>query len=239
MRAAGRLRVGRPASAKRRPNSRVIDDVAAQLGDHALVEPRARAASRSRQRRRARRRSAPRSCRRQPRPRGRKRSASRRRAEPSPPPKSRPSPRRVNRSRTPIEPTLPVSRARTDAAEPWRDEPLAEPRRHPLRFIWQIDADGRFSIGSDEFTRLIGPHTAAGFGRLWSEIAAAFGLDPDGRVAEAVASRQHLERHHAELAGRRRRSTPAGRTVRPAGAGSRRPLSPAIAASASAAISTA
>ncbi|MDB5574891.1 MAG: hypothetical protein JWR80_67, partial [Bradyrhizobium sp.] len=41
---------------------------------------------------------------------------------------------------------------------------------------------------SDEFTRLIGARTAAGFGRLWSEIAEAFGLDPDGRVAKAVAT---------------------------------------------------
>ena len=55
--------------------------------------------------------------------------------------------------------------------------------------MWQMDAEGRFSLGSDEFTRLIGARTAAGFGRLWSEIAEAFGLDPDGRVLKAVATR--------------------------------------------------
>ena len=54
--------------------------------------------------------------------------------------------------------------------------------------MWQMDADGRFSLGSDEFTRLIGSRTAAGFGRLWSDIAAAFGLDPQGRVLKAVAT---------------------------------------------------
>ena len=32
-------------------------------------------------------------------------------------------------------------------------------------------------------------HLAAGFGRLWSDIAAAFGLDPDGRVMKAFATR--------------------------------------------------
>ena len=32
-----------------------------------------------------------------------------------------------------------------------RRGPLA-PRRLPLRFMWQMDADGRFSLGSDEFT---------------------------------------------------------------------------------------
>ena len=45
-----------------------------------------------------------------------------------------------------------------------------------------MDAEGRFALGSDEFTRLIGAHTAAGFGRPWSEIAEMFGLDPEGRV---------------------------------------------------------
>ena len=49
--------------------------------------------------------------------------------------------------------------------------------------------EGRFSLGSDEFTRLIGARTAAGFGRLWSEIARHFALDPDGRVLKAIATR--------------------------------------------------
>jgi PAS domain S-box-containing protein len=71
----------------------------------------------------------------------------------------------------------------------WHDEPAPPPRSAPLRFIWQMDADGRFSLGSDEFTDLIGAHTAAGFGRLWSEIAETFGLDPDGRVLKAAATR--------------------------------------------------
>lgn len=62
------------------------------------------------------------------------------------------------------------------------------PRQHPLRFLWQMDAEGRFVLGSDEFIRLIGPHTAAGFGRPWREIADEFALDPDGRVAQALAS---------------------------------------------------
>ena len=73
-------------------------------------------------------------------------------------------------------------------APSWLDQPAPNTRRHPLRFMWQMDADGRFSLGSDEFTRLIGSRTAAGFGRLWSDIAAAFGLDPQGRVLKAVAT---------------------------------------------------
>lgn len=72
---------------------------------------------------------------------------------------------------------------------PWLDEPATSPRQHPLRFMWQMDAEGRFLLGSDEFTRLIGARTASGFGRPWSEIVEAFGLDPDGRVLTAVATR--------------------------------------------------
>jgi PAS domain S-box-containing protein len=68
-------------------------------------------------------------------------------------------------------------------------EPSPDPRPYALRFMWQMDADGRFSISRDEFTHLIGVHTAAGFGRPWGEIAETFGLDPDGRVVKAIATR--------------------------------------------------
>ena len=67
---------------------------------------------------------------------------------------------------------------------------VPQPRRFPLRFMWQMDADGRFSLGSDAFTRLIGVRTAAGFGRPWQEIERAFALDPEGLVAEAIATRE-------------------------------------------------
>jgi PAS domain S-box-containing protein len=82
------------------------------------------------------------------------------------------------------EPAPPQVRAAS-----WLDEPAPEPRRHPLRFLWQMDAEGRFSLGSDEFTRLIGVRTAAGFGRRWSEIAESFALDPEDRVLKAFATR--------------------------------------------------
>jgi len=74
-------------------------------------------------------------------------------------------------------------------APPSFGAPAPRPRRHPLRFTWQMDADGRLSLGPDEFTRLIGAHAAAGFGRPWREIAESFGLDPQGRVVEAIATR--------------------------------------------------
>jgi PAS domain S-box-containing protein len=70
-----------------------------------------------------------------------------------------------------------------------RQEPPAE-RRHPLRFVWHMDADGRFGVGSDEFIELMGPRTTAAFGRLWSEVAAELKLDPNNALARAVASHE-------------------------------------------------
>ncbi|EHR05775.1 PAS domain-containing sensor histidine kinase [Bradyrhizobium sp. WSM471] len=68
------------------------------------------------------------------------------------------------------------------------EEPPA-PRQHPLRFLWKADAEGRFVLLSDEFIHLIGPRAAAGFDRPWREIADAFALDPESRVAQALASK--------------------------------------------------
>ena len=59
-----------------------------------------------------------------------------------------------------------------------------------MRFVWQMDADGRFVVGSDEFVELMGPRTTAAFGRLWSEIAAELKLDPENQIARAVATRE-------------------------------------------------
>jgi signal transduction histidine kinase len=82
------------------------------------------------------------------------------------------------------EPTAPSS----VETRSWADEPSLKAFREPLRFIWQIDADGNFLLERGEFTHLIGPRTAAGLNRRWSEIAEIFGLDPDGRVAKVMAA---------------------------------------------------
>jgi nitrogen-specific signal transduction histidine kinase len=79
----------------------------------------------------------------------------------------------------------PATAADHDAAED-----LISERRHPLRFVWQMDATQRFVVGSDEFIALVGPRTTAAFGRQWSEIAAELKLDPDNQVARAVASHE-------------------------------------------------
>jgi hypothetical protein len=74
------------------------------------------------------------------------------------------------------------------AVETIADAPLPDAPRLPLRFTWRMDRDGRFMPRAGEFTRLVGPRISA-FGRPWSEIAATFGLDPEGRVMQAVATR--------------------------------------------------
>ena len=61
-------------------------------------------------------------------------------------------------------------------------------RRLPLRFTWQMDKEGRFTLGSDEFTGLIGPRTTAAFDRPWRDIAETFGFDPEGRMTKAFAT---------------------------------------------------
>jgi PAS domain S-box-containing protein len=68
-------------------------------------------------------------------------------------------------------------------------------RRRPLRFVWQTDEAGRFTLGaSDEFLALVGSRTAAVVGRTWPEVAAELGLDPDGRIARALATRDTWSR---------------------------------------------
>ncbi len=72
--------------------------------------------------------------------------------------------------------------------EPPSEESVPRPR-HPLRFIWQMDADGRFTLGSDEFTEIIGSGMSIALGRPWREINAELCLDPAGRIARAIATR--------------------------------------------------
>ncbi|MGH6724939.1 MAG: PAS domain-containing sensor histidine kinase [Pseudolabrys sp.] len=61
--------------------------------------------------------------------------------------------------------------------------------RSPLRFVWQMDAANRFTLGAEDFAKLIGPNNAAVLDRPWAEIAETLKLDPQGQVAAALASR--------------------------------------------------
>jgi PAS domain S-box-containing protein len=108
------------------------------------------------------------------------------------PSEAKPSPAGEYGSTAPAPPSPAADTAKGAIAETMA-EASADPstdRRHPLRFVWHMDADGRFGVGSDEFVALAGPQTAAAFGRPWQEIAAELKLDPNNQVARAIASRE-------------------------------------------------
>jgi PAS domain S-box-containing protein len=105
---------------------------------------------------------------------------------------------------TPAEP-MPAAPAEPPAAEPSSpaatatpDEPVppkpadTAPRApradRPLRFVWQMDADGRITLGADDFADVIGPQSAAALRRPWREIAGELGLDPGKQIERAIAS---------------------------------------------------
>ena len=64
-----------------------------------------------------------------------------------------------------------------------------EPPRSPVRFVFQMDADGRFTFVSPDFAEVVGPASAIAVGESWGEMAARLGLDPTGAVAGLIARR--------------------------------------------------
>ena len=63
------------------------------------------------------------------------------------------------------------------------------PNGRATRFVWKIDAAGRFSEVSNEFAEAVGPHAADIIGTPFSDISALFNLDPEGKISEALARR--------------------------------------------------
>ena len=57
----------------------------------------------------------------------------------------------------------------------------------PFRFVWQTDAETRFTLTSEEFVDLLGSKSAALLGRSWAEIARTLTLDPSGQIANALS----------------------------------------------------
>ena len=76
--------------------------------------------------------------------------------------------------------------APTDSGQASGDLPA---RRFPSRFVWQIDAANRFTLGTEDFAKMLGPKTMAVLGRPWADVAAELKLDPQGAVANALAAR--------------------------------------------------
>ncbi len=63
------------------------------------------------------------------------------------------------------------------------------PPERAVKFVWQMDADHRFTLVSEEFAAVVGPAAADLVGRRWSEVAEDFDLDRDGTIAGALARR--------------------------------------------------
>jgi PAS domain S-box-containing protein len=95
--------------------------------------------------------------------------------------------------KAPAEPSDP--RANRDAAVPAAAMPVRAAaditaRRHPFRFVWQMDANARFTAGGDDFAKVVGPKVAAMLNHRWHDLAAALSLDTDGRITRSLASRE-------------------------------------------------
>ena len=73
----------------------------------------------------------------------------------------------------------------SEAAAP---EPEA-PRRLPARFVWQMDANGRFTSVSPDLAMVVGAPSAAIVGLDWPTVAARLGIPDGGAVGAAVARR--------------------------------------------------
>jgi PAS domain S-box-containing protein len=94
----------------------------------------------------------------------------------------------------PAEVAVPAPLAAEAVAAPVADRPAEpdfafRPLERPVKFVWQMDAERRFTLVSDEFAAAVGPAAAAVVGSTWAEVADRFGLDDDGRVAAALARR--------------------------------------------------
>ncbi|MGE7370856.1 ATP-binding protein [Neorhizobium sp. NPDC001467] len=86
---------------------------------------------------------------------------------------------------TPATPATMFGKARSSHAEPF----VFSPDMRATRFVWKIDAEGRFSEVSSEFARVVGPHAADIAGLSFSDLAALFNFDPDGKIGELLRRR--------------------------------------------------
>ncbi|EUC00240.1 PAS/PAC sensor signal transduction histidine kinase [Rhizobium sp. CF080] len=57
------------------------------------------------------------------------------------------------------------------------------------RFVWKIDSEGRFREVSTEFADAVGPHAADINGMAFTDLAALFHLDPEGKITELLNKR--------------------------------------------------
>lgn len=93
----------------------------------------------------------------------------------------------------PVVEPVPAPRLSAPSVTP---APVAEPERfifsqdrRATRFVWKIDSEGRFSEVSSEFAQAVGPRAADINGVAFSDLAALFNLDPEGKIGELLKKR--------------------------------------------------
>ncbi len=75
-----------------------------------------------------------------------------------------------------------------DAAEPVQGF-VFNPNSRAVRFVWKIDADGRFSEISEEFAAAVGPSAADITGQSFSALSDRYQLDPGNTISELLKRR--------------------------------------------------
>jgi len=90
-------------------------------------------------------------------------------------------------STSPIAAEAEPKEASPQIANPVVTEP-ARVHRLPFRFVWQMDAENRFTQGAQDFAKIVGPQAAQVLERTWPEIADTLKLDPEARVVRALAT---------------------------------------------------
>jgi PAS domain S-box-containing protein len=63
------------------------------------------------------------------------------------------------------------------------------PTETPARFVWKVDAQANFSEISPEFAAAVGPQSAAVIGKPFREVAASYGFDNGGEIADLLERR--------------------------------------------------
>jgi PAS domain S-box-containing protein len=85
----------------------------------------------------------------------------------------------------------PPAAAFNEASEPERPspDPVADLRALPARrFVWAMDAAGRFTAMSESLAEVVGAENANVIGRRWSDIVGRLVLDPTNGVEDALAT---------------------------------------------------
>ncbi|MBO3758927.1 PAS domain S-box protein [Ciceribacter sp. L1K23] len=88
------------------------------------------------------------------------------------------------------EPVAPLANHTAPAAPSTEEDGFVfQPTNRATRFVWKIDAEGRFTDVSREFAAAVGPRAAAIEGVAFTDIDALFHLDPDGKLGELLNRR--------------------------------------------------